>query len=148
MGTSGELNIGQLAREHYGREATLVGFTTYTGTVTAASQWDAPAERKRVRPALDGSYEALFHATEIPNFLLQLRGATWISGALNQERLERAIGVIYLPETERISHYFSARLSNQFDAVIHMDQTRAVEPLERTSQWEAGEFPETYPFAV
>jgi erythromycin esterase-like protein len=148
MGASGELNIGQLAREHYGREATLVGFTTYTGTVTAASEWDAPAERKRVRPALDGSYEALFHATEIPNFLLQLRGAAWISGALSEERIERAIGVIYLPETERISHYFSARLANQFDAVIHMDQTRAVEPLERTPKWEAGEFPETYPFAV
>jgi erythromycin esterase-like protein len=148
MGATGELNIGQLARERYGNVATLVGFTTYTGTVTAASNWDAPAERKRVRPALDGSYEALFHATEIPNFLLPLRGATWISGALNEERLERAIGVIYLPETERISHYFSARLANQFDAVIHMDQTRAVEPLERTSQWEAGEFPETYPFAV
>jgi erythromycin esterase-like protein len=148
MGASGELNIGQLARERYGNVATLVGFTTYTGTVTAASNWDAPAERKRVRPALDGSYEALFHATEIPNFLLPLRGATWISGALNEERLERAIGVIYLPETERMSHYFNARLSNQFDAVVHMDQTRAVEPLERTSQWEAGEFPETYPFAV
>jgi erythromycin esterase-like protein len=101
-----------------------------------------------VRPALDGSYEALFHATEIPNFLLPLRGATWISGALNQEQLERAIGVIYLPETERMSHYFNARLANQFDALVHMDQTRAVEPLERTSQWEAGEFPETYPFAV
>jgi erythromycin esterase-like protein len=148
MGTSGELNIGQLAREHYGNQAMLVGFTTYTGTVTAASNWDGPAERKRVRPALDGTYEALFHATEIPNFLLQLRGATWMSGVLNQERLERAIGVIYLPETERISHYFNARLAGQFDVVVHMDQTRAVEPLERTSQWETGEFPETYPFAV
>jgi erythromycin esterase-like protein len=148
MGGSGELNIGQLARERHGNQAMLVGFTTYTGTVTAASEWDAPAERKRVRPALDGSYEALFHATEIPNFLLQLRGATWLSGVLDQERLERAIGVIYLPETERISHYFNARLASQFDAVVHMDQTRAVEPLERTSQWEVGEFPETYPFAV
>jgi erythromycin esterase-like protein len=147
MGSSGELNVGQLVRERYGKAATLVGFTTYDGTVTAASNWDGPAERKRVRPALDGSYEDLFHATNIPNFLLQVRGATWLSGVL-KERLERAIGVIYSPETERISHYFHVRLADQFDAVIHMDHTRAVEPLERTAQWEEGELPETYPFAV
>jgi erythromycin esterase-like protein len=116
--------------------------------VTSASNWDAPVERKRVSPALEGSYEALFHATEISNFLLPLRGATWISGALNQEQLERAIGVIYLPETERMSHYFNARLANQFDAWCTWIKTRAVEPLERTSRWEPGEFPETYPFAV
>jgi erythromycin esterase-like protein len=67
---------------------------------------------------------------------------------LSQELLERAIGVIYLPETERLSHYFLARLADQFDAVIHLDETRAVEPLERTSQWDAGEVPETFPFAV
>jgi erythromycin esterase-like protein len=148
MGESGELNVGQLLRQHHGKDAVLVGFTTYSGTVTAASNWDAPAERKRVRPALTGSYEALFHETSTPNFLLNLRGAEWLSGILNQERLERAIGVIYLPESERVSHYFAARLSDQFDAVIHLDQTRAVEPLERTSQWEAGELPETFPFAV
>ena len=148
MGKSGELNVGQLVRERHGKDAVLVGFTTYTGTVTAASNWDAPAERKRVRPALNGSYEALFHGTGTPNFLLNLRDAHWLSGVLNQERLERAIGVIYLPESERISHYFEARLANQFDAIIHLDQTRAVEPLERTSQWEAGELPETFPFAV
>jgi erythromycin esterase-like protein len=148
MGASGELNIGQLTRERHGRDAILVGLTTYTGTVTAASEWDAPAERKRVRPALEGSHEALFHATESTNFSLQLRDANWISGILDQEWLERAIGVIYLPENERMSHYFNARLANQFDAVIHLDQTHAVEPLEQTSQWEAGEFPETYPFAV
>jgi erythromycin esterase-like protein len=148
MGEHGELNVGQLVRQRYGREAVLAGFTTYTGTVTAASNWDAPAERKRVRPALAGSYEELFHATEQPGFLLMLRDAEWLSGVLNQRRLERAIGVIYLPESERVSHYFNARLADQFDAVIHLDQTRAVEPLERTSQWEAGELPETYPFAV
>jgi erythromycin esterase-like protein len=101
-----------------------------------------------VRPALAGSYEDLFHATELPAFLLTLRGADWLSGVLNQQRLERAIGVIYLPESERVSHYFQARLADQFDAVIHLDQTRAVEPLERTAQWEKGELPETYPFAV
>jgi erythromycin esterase-like protein len=148
MGDSGELNVGQLVRQRYGKDALLVGFTTYTGTVTAASNWDAPAERKRVRPALAGSYEDLFHTTGIPSFLLKLRGADWLSGVLRQQRLERAIGVIYLPESERVSHYFNARLADQFDAVIHMDQTRAVEPLERTAQWQAGELPETFPFAV
>jgi erythromycin esterase-like protein len=148
MGDHGELNVGQLVRQRYGKDAVLAGFTTYTGTVTAASNWDAPAERKRVRPALAGSYEDLFHATGMPGFLLMLRGADWISGVLNQQRLERAIGVIYLPESERVSHYFYARLADQFDAVIHLDQTRAVEPLERTSNWETGELPETYPFAV
>jgi len=148
MGASGELNVGQLVRQRHGQDAVLVGFTTHTGTVTAASNWDGPAERKRVRAALSGSYESLFHAAGVPRFLLILRGATWLSGVLNQEMLERAIGVIYLPESERVSHYFQARLANQFDAVIHLDETRAVEPLERTSQWEAGEFPETYPFAV
>ncbi len=148
MGDSGELNVGQLVRQRYGKDALLVGFTTYTGTVTAASNWDASAERKRVRPALAGSYEDLFHTTGIPSFLLKLRGADWLSGVLRQQRLERAIGVIYLPESERVSHYFNARLADQFDAVIHMDQTRAVEPLERTAQWQAGELPETFPFAV
>jgi erythromycin esterase-like protein len=133
--------------ERHGENAVLIGFTTYGGTVTAASDWDAPAERKRVRPALNGSYEALFHETEAPGFLLNLRGADWLSGVL-YPRLERAIGVIYRPESERVSHYFYARLPEQFDAVIHLDQTRAVEPLERTSQWEAGELPETFPFAV
>jgi erythromycin esterase-like protein len=121
---------------------------TYAGAVTAASNWDAPAERKRVRPALAGSYEELFHATRIPNFLLKLRDADWLSGVLREQRLEQAIGVIYLPESERVSHYLHARLADQFVAVIHMDQTRAVEPLERTAQWQAGELPETYPFGV
>jgi erythromycin esterase-like protein len=148
MGWHGELNVGQLVGQRYGKDALLTGFTTYTGTVTAASDWDRPAERKHVRAALDESYEALFHETELSNFLLKLRGDEWLCGVLNQERLERAIGVIYLPESERTSHYFRAQLAGQFDAVIHMNRTRAVEPLERTSQWEAGEFPETYPFAV
>ncbi len=148
MSAAGELNVGQLVRQRHGSDALLVGFTTCSGTVTAASNWDGPAERKQVRPAITGSYESLFHETGLPSFLLILRGAMWLSGVLNQERLERAIGVIYLPNSERLSHYFDARLSDQFDAVIHVDQTRAVEPLERTGQWEAGEFPETYPFAV
>jgi erythromycin esterase-like protein len=148
MGQRGELNVGQLVRQRHGQNAALLGFTTYTGTVTAASDWDGPAERKRVRPALSGSYERFFHDTGINNFLLTLRGVDALSDVLSQELIERAIGVIYLPETERLSHYFLARLPDQFDAVIHMDETRATEPLERTSQWEAGELPETFPFAV
>jgi len=145
MGDRGELNLGQVVRQKYGTEATLVGFTTYTGTVTAASGWDNPAERKHVNPGLPGSYEALFHQTGIRNFLLVLKGRERIAPLLREPRLERAIGVIYLPRSERVSHYFHAQLSEQFDAVIHMDETRAVEPLERTAAWEAGEVPETYP---
>ena len=125
----------------------LVGFTTYSGTVTAASDWGAPAELKRVRPALPGSYEALFHDVDIPRFLLPLRDGQ-VAAALRGPRLERAIGVIYRPETERISHYFNARLSDQFDALLHFDQSRAVEPLERTAGWERGELPETFPTGV
>jgi erythromycin esterase-like protein len=148
MGANGEINLGQLVRQRYGNSAVLVGLTTFTGTVTAAASWDAVAERKRVRPALNDSYEALFHQTGIPNFMLILRGNQWLSGVLRRPRLERAIGVIYLPQSERLSHYFVALLSEQFDVVIHMDDTRAVEPLERSAEWNADEPPETYPFAV
>jgi erythromycin esterase-like protein len=148
MGTRGELNVGQLVRERFRRDAVLVGFTTYAGTVTAANDWDALAERKQVRPSLPGSYEALFHEVGLPQFLLPLRDSEIAAEHLREPRLERAIGVIYRPETERISHYFYARLREQFDAVLHFDQTRAVEPLERTAQWERGEVPETYPVGV
>ena len=148
MGQRGELNVGQLVRERYGRDAVLVGFTTHHGTVTAASDWGGPAERKRVRPALAGSYEALFHAAQPDRFLLTWREGDTATEGLRDPRLERAIGVIYRPETERMSHYFRARLPDQFDAVLHFDETRAVEPLERTAEWEAGEVPETFPFAV
>ncbi len=116
--------------------------------MTAASDWDAPAERKRVRPAMKESYEALFHETGVPRFLLDLRGGGRAAVVLSEPRLERAIGVIYRPETERQSHYFYARLPAQFDAVLHFDETRAVEPLERTVRWEKGEVPETFPSGV
>jgi erythromycin esterase-like protein len=140
MGEGGELNVGQLVRQSHGDRAMLVGFTTYTGAVTAASEWDGPAERKRVRPALPGSWEAVFHAAGLPRFLLPLRGRRdW-----ETPRLERAIGVIYRPETERASHYFHARLSRQFDAVLHFDETGAVRPLERTAAPEE-EPAETFP---
>jgi erythromycin esterase-like protein len=145
MAGRGELNVGQLMRERWGQRALLVGFSTYSGTVTAASDWDMPAEKKIVRPALEGSYEALFHELGLRNFFLGLRGNSEAILALRQPRLERAIGVIYRPETERMSHYFRARLPHQFDAMLHYDVTRAVEPLERTGLWERGELPETYP---
>ncbi len=146
MGDRGEWNVGQLVRQRHGGDSVLIGFTTYDGTVTAASNWDAPAERKRVRPALPGSYEFLFHNAGSSRFLLDLRGAT-VAG-LREPRLERAIGVIYRPDTERASHYFQASLPAQFDAVLHFDRTRAVEPLERTTEWEVGEVPETFPSGI
>ena len=149
VGAHGEWNVGQLVREQFAEQAVLVGFSTYTGTVTAASNWDEPPRRYRVRPGLDGSYEALFHSMRVPRFYLGLRGADDdLVVRLRQPRLERAIGVIYRPETERVSHYFQARLSDQFDAIFHFDETRAVEPLERTAGWEHGDAPETYPVAV
>jgi erythromycin esterase-like protein len=147
MGRRGELNLGQLTRERRPRETFLTGFTTYEGTVTAASAWDAPAERKIVRPALPESFEALFHSLDVPRFLVDLTSPA-AAEELLRPRLERAIGVIYRPETERQSHYFVARLAAQFDALIHIDQTRAVEPLERTAGWALGEPPETYPSAL
>jgi erythromycin esterase-like protein len=148
MGRRGELNVGQLMREKYASEAVLVGFTTHHGRVTAASDWGKSAERKRVRPALAGSYEALFHAARRDRFLLILNDSDMMMQQLGVPRLERAIGVIYRPETERQSHYFRARLPSQFDAVLHFDETSAVKPLESTAEWEAGELPETFPFAV
>lgn len=147
MGEGGELNVGQLVRQQFGAAAILLGFTTYHGTVTAASDWDAPAERKTVRPALSESYEAVFHDGP-RNFFLDLRTPSATVTALDDARLERAIGVIYRPETERMSHYFSAHLPRQFDAILHYDETRAVEPLERTGLWDRGEVPETFPSAL
>ena len=148
MAGRGELNVGQLVRTRNPATTRLVGFTTYDGTVTAASDWDQPAERKRVRPALEGSYEAVFHETGYRRFMLDLTIPSSAQRALMAPRLERAIGVVYRPETERLSHYFHAVLPRQFDAVLHYDTTRAVEPLERTGTWERGEMPETYPSGV
>jgi erythromycin esterase-like protein len=145
MDDRGEWNVGQLVREQYHEQTVLVGFTTYRGSVTAASDWGGAAERKRVRPALSRSYELLFHEAGVPRFLLVMRENEKLASSLRSSRLERAIGVIYRPETERLSHYFHARLSEQFDAVLHFDETRAVEPLERTPRWVSGEAPETFP---
>ncbi|HEY0156358.1 MAG TPA: erythromycin esterase family protein [Thermoanaerobaculia bacterium] len=145
MGQQGELNVGQLVRERYDEDAVLIGFSTYTGTVTAADDWDAPAERKRVRPGLRGSYEDLLHHVSPAPYYFTFRGNSMATEELDEPRLQRAIGVIYRPDTERQSHYFTARLPRQFDAMIHFDETRAVEPLETTATWHGGEVPETFP---
>jgi erythromycin esterase-like protein len=151
MAAEGELNLGQLVRERHGREAFLLGFTTYRGTVTAAANWDEPAQQRQVRPALAGSYEALLHdaaTPEMPDFLLNLRDPE-VATHLRPARLERAIGVIYRPETERFSHFFLASLPDQFDAVIHLDRTSALTPLDPDPGWEkVEELPETFPFGV
>ena len=144
----GELTVGELVRQNHPGDSRLVGLTTYTGTVTAADDWGGSAERKWVRPAIPDSIEELFHETGEKGFLVSFGVAPRSAEVLRSARLERAIGVIYRPETERASHYLRARVSDQFDAVIHIDETRAVEPLERTAGWERGEVPETYPFTV
>lgn len=146
MGRYGEINVGQLTRQRYGEQVRLIGFTTYRGTVSAATDWDAPVEQIHVRPGLNGSYEKLLHEVGIPAFFLPLRGQDY-PPELERQRLERAIGVIYQPQTERQSHYFQASLPSQFDGVIHIDESRALEPLDRTSEQEHRE-PETYPYGV
>lgn len=145
MSRRDELNVGQLVRERHGGEAVLVGFTTNSGTVTAASGWGGVTERKAVRPGMEGSVERTFHEASMGDFVLRFDAYPDLVNAFSRDMLERAIGVIYLPQTERYSHYFFANLPRQFDAVIHFDETHALEPLDRTSEWDAGELPETYP---
>jgi erythromycin esterase-like protein len=148
MGRQNELNLGQLVRERYQGAAFSLGFTTYSGEVTAASNWDEPAQRKIVRRGLPNSFESLFHETGLGDFLLPLRG-TQIRSALSEPLLERAIGVVYRPETERVSHYFHAQLPEQFDTVIHIDRSRALIPLDQSvRRHQNEEVPETYPSAV
>jgi erythromycin esterase-like protein len=151
MSRRGELNLGQLAREHYGEDVRLIGFSTHTGTVTAAHDWDEPGMQRRIRPSLQGSYERVFHevsaSRETPRFLLPLREDNAATRTLAEPRLQRAIGVVYRPETERQSHYYDVVLPNQFDAIIHLDETRALRGLEPGEHWERGveEPPETFP---
>lgn len=142
MSQYGESDVGQLIRERFENDALLVGFSTHHGTVTTASDWGEVAERKNVRPALHGSYEELSHETGLSRFWIDLRSIGDKVSALYGPRLERAIGVIYRPVSERLSHYFHARLPKQFDAIIHIDETHAVEPLERTRIWDKGELPQ------
>jgi protein-L-isoaspartate(D-aspartate) O-methyltransferase len=147
MAARGELNLGQLCRERFGREAFLLGFGTDHGTVAAASYWGGPMERKQVRPAHQGSYEATCHESGIAAFMLPLRHPRHpeLRPALADSRLQRAIGVIYRPETELASHYFHANLPEQFDEYVWFDGTAAVRPLETR---ELAGLPETYPFGL
>mgnify|MGYP001119049055 FL=1 len=147
MAARGEHNLGQLCRKAFGAHAYLVGFGTHSGTVAAASDWNGPMEVKAVRPALPNSYEQLCHATGLARFMLGIRNRSDLCGptGLARQRLERAIGVIYRPETERASHYFRASLPRQFDEYIWFDDSRAVTPLETAA---IKGLPDTYPFGV
>lgn len=147
MSARGEHNIGQLCRREFGDAAFLVGFGTHHGTVAAASDWDGPMEIKTVRPSRPESYEALCHDTRVPRFMLPLRNGNngALQNALLRPRLQRAIGVIYRPETELASHYFQTVLPRQFDEYIWLDETRAVTPF-RTEELEG--LPDTYPFGL
>ncbi|MDE2234764.1 MAG: erythromycin esterase family protein [Gammaproteobacteria bacterium] len=129
----GEWNLGQLVRERAASSALLVGFTTYTGYVSAASEWDGDVEHRWVRPALKDSCEHLFHTTRLERFFLPLGSSD--ADSLQQSMLQRAIGVIYVPHTERASHYFDVSLASQFDAVFHVDETSALEPLDIPEHW-------------
>jgi erythromycin esterase-like protein len=148
MGRRGEWNLGQLIRERYEGDSFLIGFTTYYGTVTAAHDWGDEPQTMQIRPALPNSYEALFHTAGFPAFLLGLRAQEQLSAELRRGRLERAIGVIYRPQTERASHYFHAILPDQFDAILHIDRTEALRPLKRYAKASLQEVPETFPSGV
>ena len=142
-----ELNIGQLVKERFADKGRLIGFGTHSGTVAAADDWDEPMEIKTVRPSLPDSYERLCHDSGVSPFLLDLRqGANdRLLEALREPRLERFIGVIYRPDTERWSHYSEAELPRQFDAWVWFDETEAVAPL--PGEQRPGE-DETYPFGL
>lgn len=146
MSLRDEINLGQLVREHYADAATNVGFTTFDGTVRAADDWGGRDAVKDVVPAHPDSYEALLHEVG-GDFLLPL-GDRKVAGALGDPRLERAIGVIYRPDTERASHYFQAALPDQFDWLIHLDHTTALVPLDRDARSSAREVPETFPSGI
>ncbi len=147
MGARGELNVGELCRRAFGDQAFLIGFGTDHGTVAAASVWDGPLEMKHVRPSHPLSYERLCHDSGVPAFLLHLREPRRqeLRVELEEPRLERAIGVVYRPDTELESHYFHAALPHQFDEYIWIDDTKSVRPL---SEAMARSFPPTHPFGV
>ena len=149
MSVRGELNIGELCRTKFQEGVYAVGFGTDHGTVAAASHWDEPMQRMRVRPAHADTYERLCHDSQLPAFMLQLRDPKRreVREELLSPRLERAIGVVYRPETELQSHYFYASLPVQFDELIWFDETRAVEPLQ-VERRASAELPETYPFGL
>jgi protein-L-isoaspartate(D-aspartate) O-methyltransferase len=144
MAARGELNLGQLCRERFGADVHLVGFGTHSGSVAAARVWDGPMEVAEVRPAREGSHEHVCHESAVPRFVLPLRSGAG-RDALGTARLERMIGVIYRPDTERLSHYLECVLSSQFDEWIWFDCTTAVVPL---ATHELAGVPETYPFGL
>jgi len=143
----GQLNLGQLVREQWPAEdACLVGFSTHVGSVAAADDWDGAVQLKRVRPSRADSIERLMHDSSVGRFMLPLtRGSADLRAALSTPRLQRAIGVIYRPDTERWSHYFHASLAEQFDVLVHLDHTRAVQPLDHGDRWQHTAEAETYP---
>lgn len=146
MAEIGERNVGQLVKERYGSRALAIGMTTYDGSVMAADTWDGRHSVHAVRPALEESYEALFHQDGLgANFALDLREPSVELRARLARRLERAIGVIYRSKTERQSHYFEADIAKQFDIVLHVDRTSAVTPLDALEMASFEELPETYP---
>ncbi|WP_052120890.1 erythromycin esterase family protein [Inquilinus limosus] len=147
MGWQGEFNIGELCRTAHGDDAVLIGFGTDRGTVAAASEWDAPMEVKTVRPARPDSWEHAFRRSGLTRSLTDWRGfdRPALAAALSQPLLERAIGVVYRPETELLSHYFQAVLAEQFDAYVWFEETRAVTPLGPTRPQGV---PDTYPFGL
>jgi protein-L-isoaspartate(D-aspartate) O-methyltransferase len=150
MSVRGEHNVGQLCRQAFSDRAYVIGFGTDHGTVAAASNWDEPMQEIPVRPAHPESYERLCHETGVPAFLLHLRDPS--KRAVREEllppRLERAIGVVYRPDTELESHYFYAVLPEQFDEYVWFDETMAVRPLEAVPRPNLEEIPETYPFGL
>ncbi len=147
MQRHGEFNVGQLCRETFKEKAYLIGFGTYHGKVMAATNWGEKGVVKDIRPAIPESYEWLFHNTYIHSYFLPLRyeHQKKVRQALLQPRLERAIGVIYRPETERISHYIEAILPLQFDEYVWFDATHPVQPLGK--QCHEGTL-DTYPFGI
>jgi erythromycin esterase-like protein len=148
MRERGEWNVGQLMRERHPGETFLIGFSTYEGSVTAAHNWDKPSQTMDVRPGMDGSYERLFHDIGTDRFVVYPNDDPKLAQALRRPLLQRAIGVIYRPRTERVSHYFEARLADQFDAMIHIDRTTALRELApHMPQIDQG-VPETFPAGV
>lgn len=137
----GKISMGQLSRDHYGNKSYLLGFTTFDGEVTAASSWGGNTERKKLRPAVEGSYEYLFHQLNTPSFSLQLHENV----PLVQRALQRSIGVIYKPEIESLSHYHYTNLAQQFNTIIHIDTTTALRPLTIPKSWNGGDLPNTFP---
>ena len=145
------VNVGRLVREQHPGETVLIGFMTGSGTVTAASDWNGPPQIKELRPPFPDTWEALFHDAKVPRFMISHHQREKLPEVLRRDKRERSIGAIYhseTPEAERVAHYFTAQLADQFDAVFYFDQTHAVEPLEFAHGETTLEVPLTYPFEV